>query len=90
MGVWKERERGTDEEGEGRQRSRVFSSNPSPCGTQERTASSPKTFLISVLRRPCHFLGVFFGGRGVNLIKLKNHNYIDKILTNIHVAITQN
>lgn len=55
-------------------------------------ASSPKTFLISVLRRPCHFMGILFfwgGGRG-NLIKLKNHNYIDKILTTIHIAITQN
>lgn len=43
-----------------------------PVGPQERTVSSPKTFLISVLRRPCHFLGMFFFGKGgVNLIKLK-------------------
>lgn len=59
-------------------------------GPQERTVSSPKTFLISVLRRPCHFLGIFFWGKEINLIKLKSHNYIDKTLTNIHVAITQN
>lgn len=57
------RERGTDEEGEADRDPVYFLLIHHPVGPQERTVSSPKTFLISVLRRPCHFLGMLFWGK---------------------------
>lgn len=66
------RERGTDEEGEGRQRSRVFSSNPSPCGTPRKDCLQSQNLSHFCSQKALSFPGnVVLGKEGVNLIKLK-------------------